>query len=318
MLSDNQVFMDSLMKKSLTGLQKVPKSDLHNHASRGGSIQYIGEWAKVHIEPPAEPFASLDEMQRWYDENVKPYCSGTQGYWKRIEAAFVQADQDRIERLVLSFGLGEVNAAGGIQVFSQMVDDLRGRLAPGTQFFPELALDRACDVDAVMKQVEDVLSPGWFRSIDICCDERAQPITAFKSIYRAAKAAGLVRIAHVGEFGTADDVMEAVEELELQEVHHGIAAARSPQIMKWLSDHRIQLNVCPTSNVLLGVAESYGTHPIRKLYDYGVPVTVNTDDMLIFNQSISEEYMNLYASGLMTPQELNRVRLTGLGRQELQ
>ncbi len=56
---------------------------------------------------------------------------------------------------------------------------------------------------------------------------------------------------------------------------------------------------------MLGVANSYKQHPIRKLYDAGIPVTISTDDMLIFNNSISQEYMNLYDSGLMTAEELN-------------
>lgn len=83
--------------------------------------------------------------------------------------------------------------------------------------------------------------------------------------------------------------------------------------MSWLSAHHIQLNVCPTSNIMLGVAENYGSHPIRKLYDCGVPVTINTDDLLIFNQSVSQEYMNLYQAGLMTTEELNEIRMRGLG-----
>ncbi|MGM1048904.1 MAG: hypothetical protein ACQEXX_22560 [Bacillota bacterium] len=192
------------------------------------------------------------------------------------------------------------------------MNDFHRCYAPRTKFLPELALDRACNVDEVYGRLDAILACQWFRSIDICNDEFAQPIACFKSIYRAAKSAGLTLKAHVGEFGTADDVMEAVEELELQEIHHGIAAASSPQIMRWLSENHIQLNVCPTSNIMLGVAESYGTHPIRSLYEYGVPVTINTDDLLIFNQSVSQEYMNLYKSGLMTPEELNEIRLTGL------
>ena len=118
--------------------------------------------------------------------------------------------------------------------------------------------------------------------------------------------------AHVGEFGSADDVLEAVDTLELHEVQHGIAAAESPYAMRWLADHRIRLNVCPTSNVMLGRVENIRRHPIRQLYDQGVPVTINTDDLLIFDQSVSQEYLNLHRCGLMTAEELNEIRLTGL------
>jgi len=106
--------------------------------------------------------------------------------------------------------------------------------------------------------------------------------------------------------------MEAVEELELNEVHHGIAATQSVQIMKWLADNKIQLNVCPTSNIMLKLVDSYANHPIRKLYDYAIPITINTDDLLIFNQNISQEYLNLFNCNLMNVDELDVIRKTGL------
>ncbi len=71
----------------------------------------------------------------------------------------------------------------------------------------------------------------------------AQPITSFKSIYRKAKEKGIKLKAHVGEWGDADSIKEAVEELELDEVQHGIAAAGSLDVMKWLAAHKIQLNI---------------------------------------------------------------------------
>lgn len=82
--------------------------------------------------------------------------------------------------------------------------------------------------------------------------------------------------------------------------------------MNWLAKNQIQLNVCPTSNVILGTAESYETHPIKALYEAGVPVTVNTDDLLVFNQSVSQEYWNLFSCGLMTAKELDQIRNYGL------
>lgn len=82
--------------------------------------------------------------------------------------------------------------------------------------------------------------------------------------------------------------------------------------MRWLADHKIQLNVCPSSNIMQGRVKSYNSHPIRKLYDFGIPVTVNTDDLLIFNQTVSQEYLNLFKASLMTAEELNDIRETGL------
>jgi adenosine deaminase len=133
-----------------------------------------------------------------------------------------------------------------------------------------------------------------------------------KAMSRIASEHNLIIKAHVGEFGGADDIMMYSEELELDQIQHGIAAAESPQIMNWLAKHKIQLNVCPTSNVMLKNTKDYKSHQIRTLFDYGVPVTINTDDLLIFNSTVSQEYLYLYNAGLMTADELNIIRETGL------
>lgn len=305
-------FIEALYKNSVIDLQKISKSDLHNHAGRGGNIQYIEDWANVKIKPPMNQFDSLLEMQEWFENNVKCHCVGVQGYLKRIEAAFVQAENDNIKVLAMSFGIGELDSLGDMESFTEVINKLHKNYAPSTKFFPELALGRESDTESVLSRLDEIFSYDWFQSIDICNNEFAQPIRNFKPIYKRAQSYGLRLKAHVGEFGSADDVMEAVEELELNEVHHGVAAAQSVQIMKWLANNKIQLNICPTSNIMLKIVDSYANHPIRKLYDHSVPVTVNTDDLLIFNQSISQEYLNLYNSNLMTADELDEIRKRGL------
>jgi len=82
--------------------------------------------------------------------------------------------------------------------------------------------------------------------------------------------------------------------------------------MRFLADHRIRLNICPTSNVMLGRVESMTTHPIRRLYDAGICVTVNTDDSLMFGITLSEEFLALYDAGLFTAAQLDEIRLNGL------
>ncbi len=118
---------------------------------------------------------------------------------------------------------------------------------------------------------------------------------------------------HVGETGSARDVKRAVEVLGLSEVHHGIGASASLEVMKFLADNKIQVNVCPSSNVMLGFAKDYASHPIRILVENGVKVTINTDDLLIFNSSVENEYLLLYQAGALSAQQLDDIRLAGLG-----
>ena len=306
----NELFKTYLQNHSLNGLSSISKSDLHNHLGKGGNKNYIESIANVKIDLPPATFESLSHMDEWFKNNIKKYCP----YIRRLEAAFVQAASDNISVLAASFGFDEENNIGGMEpaIFIQTMKSFNQKFAPNTILLPELAFTRGCNTEKELSRLEEILSSNWFKSVDINAGEFEQPIKNFKKIYRKAKEYGLRLKAHVGEFGTADDVMEAVEELELNEVHHGIAAAYSDFVMNWLSKNKIQMNICPTSNVMLRVVESYSVHPIRKLYDNGIPVTINTDDLLVFNQSVSQEYLNLFNSGLMNADELDIIRETGL------
>lgn len=300
----DELFKTHLQNHSLNGLSSICKSDLHNHFGKGGNIKYIASIADIKIDIPPAKFESLFHMDKWFQDNIKNYCP----YIKRLQAAFVQAASDNISILAASIGFNDEN----MEKFIQTMKSFNQQFAPNTILLPELDFARGCDTDYELSRLDEILSYNWYKSIDINAGETQQPIKNFKKIYRKAKEYGLRLKAHIGEFGTADDVIEAVEELELDEVHHGIAAAKSDFVMKWLAKHKIQLNVCPTSNIKLQVVESYATHPIRKLYDNGIPVTINTDDMSVFNQSVSQEYLNLYKSGLMNADELDFICKTGL------
>lgn len=149
-------------------------------------------------------------------------------------------------------------------------------------------------------------------SIDLYGDELAQPIENFKGIYRRAKKEGIRLKAHVGEWGSARDVRTAVEELELDEVQHGIAAVNDESVVRFLADNRIRLNITPTSNLMLRRVENMANHPIRELYRSGVQVTINSDDVLIFDSDVSKEYLRLYEFGCLTAEELDKIRINGL------
>lgn len=160
------------------------------------------------------------------------------------------------------------------------------------------------------------LSHFWghkeFYSIDLYGDELAQSIANFIPIYDKAAENGLVLKAHVGEWGTAKDIITAVELLHLNEVQHGIAAVQDENVIEYLIENNIRLNITPSSNVLLGRVSDMAHHPIAQLYHRGVDVTIGSDDVLIFNSDISKEYLRLYQSGCLTKEELDDIRINGL------
>jgi len=252
-------------------------------------------------------------MHAWVEERLGSLFSGPRGRLRAFEAAIVQAKYDGVARLEIGEDVWAITLFDGDA--SKLTSELaavHAEVAPEIEWIPQLGLSRHCPIDALMRWLALFLELGSWRTLDLSGDELAQPIECFRPLYRMAKAGGLRLKAHVGEWGSADDVWRAVEELELDEVQHGIAAASSRAIMRMLANNHIRLNVCPTSNVMLGRVDCLETHPIRKLYDAGVEVTVNTDDVLVFGKGVSEEFLGLYQANVFNADELDLIRQAGL------
>lgn len=307
-------FTDALKQNDLATIRRCPKADLHNHFVLGGSRQYLLQHMGKDIQPIKKPLHSMGEMHAWNHQNMGDTFESSEGRRMLIRAAFVQAKEDGVTILEIGedvWGLEEF-FHGNIEELVDAFETAHLEIAPEIELRLQIGMSRHCDI----AYLEDCLSHFWgckaFYSIDLYGDELAQPIEIFRSIYRRAKAKGLRLKAHVGEWGTADDVRRAVEYLELDEVQHGIAAAEDPSVIRFLVDNHIRLNITPSSNYLLGRVEDLKTHPIAHLYRSGVDVTINSDDVLIFDSDVSKEYLRLYQCGCLDAQELDDIRQNGL------
>lgn len=307
-----ELFLEGLSENDTEKLLRVPKSDLHNHSTKGCRRAWLSEQLKIKLPEPPERFEGLAGMQEWFTTFVKPFCAGKEGGLIRWEGAFAEAARNNIKRLSMNFGAQEIELFGGMSAFRRIIEGFHSKLCPDTVFEPELTYVSCCDTEVEAARIEQYISDGFFRSVDVCGGEDVKPVEAFVPLYRKAEQYGLMKRMHVGESGSAEDVRRAVEVLGLSEVHHGIHAAESDEVMRFLADNRIQLNICPSSNVKLGYADSYKDHPIKLLYENGVKVTVNTDDLLIFDSSVENEYLLLYQAGTLTANQLNEIRESAL------
>lgn len=309
--TDN-IFYEGLTEGNTEKLLSVPKSDLHNHSSKGCRRVWLEEKLGRKLEAPPERFGGLDGMHEWFTENIKPYCRGSEALILRWEGSFIEAKRNNIKRLSMNFGAADIELVGGMDVFTKLIEGFHKKHCPDTFFEPEITYPSLCDLELEVGRIEKYISTGFFKTIDVCGGEDIRPFEDFKPLYRKAEEYHLIKRMHVGESGSAEDVRKAVEVLGLDEVHHGIGAATSAEVMKFLADNDIQLNVCPSSNVMLGYAPSYKEHPIKALYENGVKVTINTDDLLLFDSSIENEYLLLYRAGVLSAEQLNDIRKLGL------
>ncbi len=120
-------------------------------------------------------------------------------------------------------------------------------------------------------------------------DEVRGPAREFAEVFHEARAAGLRLTCHAGETAGSESVREALA-IGAERIGHGIAAIEDEALMAELRERAIPLEVCVTSNVRTGVVASPATHPLRRLYERGVPVLINTDDPALFGCTLASEY----------------------------
>lgn len=112
----------------------------------------------------------------------------------------------------------------------------------------------------------------------------------FAPLFERARRAGLHTCAHAGESSGPEGVRDAVDLLKAERVDHGIRAVEDARLVEELAARAIPLDICPTSNVRLGLVDSLAAHPVEPLRSAGVRVSLNTDDPLLFGTSVSNEY----------------------------
>lgn len=123
--------------------------------------------------------------------------------------------------------------------------------------------------------------------------EHLYPAGPFRRVYQIAREGGLRTTVHAGEALGPESVWDALRILDVDRVGHGIRAVEDRDLVRSLAERRVPLEVCPTSNVCTGVYASISEHPVRRLHEAGVPVTINTDDPTFFGVTLAQELAGL-------------------------
>lgn len=113
----------------------------------------------------------------------------------------------------------------------------------------------------------------------------------FEQVYARAAELGLGLTVHAGESSGPEGVRDALDYLHVDRIDHGVRAIEDAAVVRRLAKERVTLNVCPTSNVIIGLYPNLAAHPIGRLIEAGVPVTVNSDDPTAMNLTVSGEFL---------------------------
>ncbi|MFC8431895.1 hypothetical protein [Streptomyces sp. NPDC057253] len=134
----------------------------------------------------------------------------------------------------------------------------------------------------------------------------------FAEAFTIARDAGLISAPHAGELAGPASVRSALDALGAQRIAHGIRAVDDPSLLARLAAQGVVLDVCPTSNVALGVVESLSAHPLPKLLHAGVRCTLNADDPLLFGPGLLEEYATARTTLALTDHQLAAIARTSI------
>jgi len=280
------------------------KTEAHNHLNLGMLYNTYKVWAGFEIPDFPRNLNGLAEMHEIIGKYTRPRAKTADDARDLFVMGLTEAVADGVTVLEGSIDIQFVGHCGGVGPFTKMVAEIRDQFAGKIDFRPELGMGKTFPQDKIQEWVPACLESGIFKSIDLYGPEVFEGLEPFKNIYQMAGKLGIKRKAHVGEFSDAKSVVQFVEFFELDEVQHGIGAVGDTGVLKLLADNHIRCNVTPTSNVMLGAVPSLQKHPMRRMADAGIPLTINTDDLLFFNRTVSQQCADLVHCGLFTKEEL--------------
>ncbi|MDI5982391.1 adenosine deaminase [Amycolatopsis magusensis] len=302
-------------------VQALPKAELHVHLVGSAGIDTVLDLARRHPEAgvPADR-AELAEFFRFRD-----FDHFLRVYWA---VQSMLKGRDDIRTLVV--GLAADLARQGARYAEVTVTPYNHLLAgmPGDELLEGLTEGRALaaaehgvdlawcfDIPGEKGLVagrETLLfalreRPDGLVSFGLGGPEVGVGRAQFAPFFTAAREAGLHSVPHAGETSGPATVWSAVHDLGAERIGHGTSAAADPALLAHLAGHRIPVEVCPTSNVRTGQVPSIEAHPVRRLLDHGVVVTLNTDDPPMFGATLTGEYLAVAGALGLRPAEIARL-----------
>ncbi len=303
----------NLFKKSLESNDKhlfdiVPKCDLHTHALLSSNRKLFELYYNRKLDTFI-PNDSIQSISNFIKNNIIEISTTKVGQLKLFECSILTAIDDGVCILDTSVDYRLVFEVYDNNINNYINDlyHLKNKYKDKIKINFDLGISRNAYKEEDEKIIISLIKSKVFNGIDLFGDELSKPITVFKNIYDIAKKYNLILKAHVGEFGTAEDIIEAIKILNIQVVQHGIAIVNNVDAMKFAREHNIIFNVCPISNLKLKRVSDIKNHPIKTMLANNLKVTINTDDQLIFENSLFDEYNLLYKNNVLSINQLYEI-----------
>jgi adenosine deaminase len=290
-----------------TLLRGMPKTELHIHIE--GSLEPELIFALAQRNQVTLPFADVESLRAAYD--FKDLQSFLDIYYAGASVLLKEAD---FYDMTLAY-LKRAHHDG--VVYAEIFFDPQTHTHRGVSMADVISgIDRACQDAQSALGIESALILCFLRHLDeqdafktldeaivhldrligvgLDSSELGHPPEKFERVFAKARSLGLKVVAHAGEEGPAAYIWGALKALGAQRIDHGVQCIEDEQLLAELKKSRVPLTICPLSNVKLCVYDHLSQHPLKKLLDLGLCVTVNSDDPAYFGGYIYDNYVELF------------------------
>jgi adenosine deaminase/aminodeoxyfutalosine deaminase len=294
---------------------ELPKAELHLHLEGSVRPETLVELSRRHDAAPLN-VAAVEKLYRYADfsgflmafKSVTDRLQTPEDYELITFKLLEQLAQDNVAHAEITFSAGvclwrkqDVDA-----IFAGME---RGR-ERGEREFGVSALwiwdaIRQFGAEPAMKVVE-AAARNRATGFGIGGDERKGPPEMFRDVYTEAKRRGLRLTAHAGETAGPESIWGALN-LGAERIGHGMNAMVDAELMHVLAERQVPVEVCVTSNLRTGCCRSLREHPVRKMFDEGLMVTISSDDPAMFGTTVAGEYALLQSEFGFTDDELREL-----------
>jgi adenine deaminase len=300
----------------------LPKAELHLHIEGTLEPELMFELARRN--GVSLPYASVDEVRRAYvfsdlQSFLDIYYAGCrvliqeQDFYDLTWAYLRRAASQGVRHAEIFFD-PQTHTDRGVP-FETVVTGIHRALQDGRAQLDItsgliLCFLRHLSAQSAMQTLSEALPyRQWILAVGLDSSEIGHPPAKFQAVYERASEAGLLAVAHAGEEGPPSYIWEALDLLRARRIDHGVRCLEDERLIERLVDEQIPLTVCPLSNVKLRVFPDLRSHPLERLLERGLLVTVNSDDPAYFGGYVGDNLQEVAAA-----LDLHREQVIALAR----
>ena len=298
-------------------IQNLPKAELHLHIEGSFEPELMFKIAKrndIKI-----PYKSVEEIEKAYkfdclQDFLDIYYQGAgvltteEDFYDLTYSYLQKCAVQNVRHTEIMFD-PQTHTERGIQFktvingISKACEDAEKKL--GVTSLLIMSYLRHLSEESALKTLNDSLPfKNKITAVGLDSSEKNNPPSKFKNVYEASIKEGYIPVAHAGEEGSADYIWEALDILGIKRIDHGNNALQDKNLVEEIIKRDIALTVCPLSNTALQVVDDLKNHPLKKMMDLGLKVTINSDDPAYFGGQVNKNYEDIQKALNLTKSEL--------------